>query len=143
MPSGIHSNPNCQCCFCKGKQGERKHKPNCQCSFCKAERGELSGKNNGMYGRTGDKHPMFGRTGEKSHLWKEDDIKYGRKHKRIIEQKGKASDYKCVGDGINSCNKQARHWSNVDHLYSLDPDNYQPRCVSCHRKYDIKLIFQK
>ena len=90
------------------------HKSDCRCYCCKAKRGELAGKNNGT--------------------WKGDDVGYKGKHYRIIKLKGKASEYKCI-----DCPNQARDWSNVDHLYSLDPDDYQPRCTSCHRKYDNKL----
>ena len=57
-------------------------------------------------------------------------------HKKIVTLCGKASKYQCVGDGINPCDNQARDWSNDDHEYSLDPDNYKPRCKSCHMKYD-------
>lgn len=80
------------------------------------------------------KGPRPQSAGKNSVHWKGNDIKYGRKHKRIVEQKGKASNYKCI-----DCNEQARDWSNIDHKYSLNPDDYQPRCVRCHKKYDIEL----
>ena len=72
--------------------------------------------------------------GIKSSRWKGDDICIKEKHSRIIQLKGKASNYTCV-----DCDKQARDWSNVDHLYSLNPDDYLSRCRSCHEKYDFKL----
>lgn len=71
--------------------------------------------------------PMYGR------LYTQDG------HRRVRRIKGKASEYKCVGDGTNTCDRQAREWSNKDHLYSLNPNDYQPRCYSCHKKYDIIL----
>ena len=110
--------PDCQCACCKAERGEWKHKPTCQCACCKAHREELFG--------------------EKSYSWKGDNIGKYNRHSRVKKLKGKASNYICVGDGANVCNEQAHDWSNVDHKYSLDPDDYLPRCVSCHRKYDFK-----
>ena len=88
-----------------------KHKKECPCSFCKAQRGELSGKNNPKWVNGDYKEP----------------------HVRLLFHKGKASEYKCVG-----CGKQAREWSNVDHLYKRILEDYQPRCRSCHNTYDYK-----
>lgn len=66
-------------------------------------------------------------------------------HKRLSRKLGKASTYACV-----DCMLVAKEWSynnaDPDELYelmngtpiaySLDLDNYDPRCVSCHRKFD-------
>ena len=134
----------------KLKQRRLFHKPDCQCAFCKAKRGEYKGKNNPMYNRdrSGKNNGMYNKKqkqssknkigkaniGEKSGMWKGDDVK--NKHGRIVQLKGKASKYKCI-----DCGKQARDWSNIDHKYSLNPDDYLPRCRSCHRHYDY--IMQK
>jgi hypothetical protein len=71
--------------------------------------------------------------------------KWASIHKRLSRKLGKASIYSCV-----DCNSPAKEWSynNADPnelhelmsstpvAYSLDLDNYDPRCVSCHRKFD-------
>jgi len=56
----------------------------------------------------------------------------GYRHKLIERQKGKASSHIC------SCGRQAHDWSNIDHQYTFDMDDYIARCVSCHRKFDRK-----
>ena len=106
------------------------------------------GENNPMYGRKQKrsskdkirKGNIGKHTTEKNGKWKGNSVSYAGRHYRIIAVKGKASNYKCVGDGINQCNRQAYHWSNKDHKYSLTPDDYLPRCNSCHQKYDNKFI---
>jgi len=69
--------------------------------------------------------------GKDSHLWKGNDIGYLMKHLRIIDLKGKALEYICI-----DCGKQAEDWSNKDHLYSNNLDDYIPRCRKCHCEYD-------
>jgi hypothetical protein len=66
---------------------------------------------------------------------------YAGAHKRVQYEKGRAAEYPCV-----DCPEQADHWS-YDGLdpheltegllsYSTDPHHYQPRCASCHARYD-------
>ncbi len=67
---------------------------------------------------------------------------YGAAHWRVYVARGLARDHRCV-----DCGGPAEHWS-YDHTdpdelvapdglaYSLDVDRYEPRCVSCHRKFD-------
>jgi hypothetical protein len=66
-------------------------------------------------------------------------------HKRLSRDRGLASGFRCV-----DCGAPAQEWSydgaDPDELigqvgefrlpYSLDLSHYDPRCVSCHRKYD-------
>jgi len=61
-------------------------------------------------------------------------------HVWVRRRKGKASLYKCI-----DCGEQAIHWSNVDHSYKRKLEDYQPRCMKCHRKYDkeANLIIKK
>ena len=69
---------------------------------------------------------------------------YFAAHNRVTSDKGKASTHECV-----DCGRPAAHWS-YDHAdpevlidsrlgipYSMDPDHYQPRCVPCHKTYDL------
>ena len=73
-------------------------------------------------------------------------ISYDAAHYRVRVAKGKASDYKCV-----DCPEQAHEWSlneESEHLliqasghqagrkFSTNIEDYEPRCRSCHKKYD-------
>lgn len=86
------------------------------------------------------KTPVVLTTGETS---------YREAHHRIARRQGKARDQRCVG-----CAGQAVHWSynggseqeqteldkNGNALrYSGNPDDYSPRCVTCHKFYDMRL----
>lgn len=75
--------------------------------------------------------------------YKGDDVGYQGAHRRVHALRGKAVEHACV-----DCGEQAAHWS-YDHAdrdaricevtgapYSLDPDRYQPRCLSCHTRFD-------
>ena len=69
---------------------------------------------------TGDKHPMW-KGGLHSFI-----------HKWVVKEKGKANNYICVMCKM----KKAKHWSNIDHKYRRNLDEYRTLCVSCHFKYD-------
>lgn len=69
---------------------------------------------------------------------------YNAVHMRLRADRGRASDHRCV-----DCGRVAAHWSfsndasaderrdpETDLAYSLNPDDYSPRCVSCHAKHD-------
>lgn len=71
-------------------------------------------------------------------------VDYSAAHERVRRLYGPASDHYCIG-----CGAPAQHWS-YDHAdpdelisptlgiaYSLDTDRYQPRCVSCHKTFDL------
>ena len=67
---------------------------------------------------------------------------YGAVHLRLKTDLGPASNYRCV-----DCGMQAQHWSyNHDDPremrselgpYSADASHYSPRCVSCHKLFDL------
>ena len=77
------------------------------------------------------------------------DASYQSAHEWVRRDRGPARDHPCVG-----CGKTAAHWS-YDHTdpdqryepglsakpvaYSLDTSRYQPRCVRCHKRYDLEL----
>ena len=114
----------------KASKGKKKSKKHCE-NISKGKKGKKPTKKhiekmvatrmmNGSY-----------KTGEENPLWVGDNIK--NFHKWIEKKRGKASEHKCV-----DCDKQAHDWSNVDHKYSKNLDDYFSRCVSCHRKWDIK-----
>ena len=72
---------------------------------------------------------------------------YGAAHDRVKRTYGPASSHACT-----DCSGPAYHWS-YDHedpnerlheyapgryaAYSHSPDHYQPRCVPCHKRYDL------
>ena len=71
-----------------------------------------------------------------------DVVSYGGAHDRLDRDHGLAKTHQCV-----DCNGPAAHWS-YDHAdpdeltspegypYSLDAGHYQPRCSSCHARFD-------
>lgn len=78
-----------------------------------------------------------GKTEEKSNSWKGDKAGCGAMHEWVKREKGKASEHKCV-----DCGKKSKDWSNIDHKYKRNLDDYQSRCRKCHRRYD-KIIKNK
>lgn len=79
----------------------------------------------------------------------EETAEYSAAHERVRVAKGSASTYPCV-----DCGGPAAHWS-YDHAdpdertsgrvkgnppYSLDPDHYDPRCVACHKVFDLDYL---
>lgn len=70
---------------------------------------------------------------ENNTSWKGDKAGRNTKHRWIEYRKGKAKEHKC-----EHCGKQAHDWSNRDHKYSRELEDYQALCVSCHLKFDYK-----
>lgn len=81
-------------------------------------------------------------------LFRMDHVSYGAAHARVRTLKGRAAENDCV-----DCGDRAAHWS-YDHKdadevigragqhgsglrYSLDPERYEPRCVPCHKAFDM------
>ncbi|GAA1148512.1 hypothetical protein GCM10009651_36460 [Microbacterium natoriense] len=76
-----------------------------------------------------------------------EDIDYSAAHGRVHRAKGQAQRHRCV-----DCGDQAKHWS-YDHsdpneyvsrsprtigiAFSLDANHYEPRCVPCHKTFDL------
>lgn len=82
--------------------------------------------------------------GEAHHAWTGNSVSYDDMHRRVKRARGSASGYPCV-----TCGGPARHWS-YDHedpaeltsekgAYSTEPQHYVPRCVPCHKRYDLAL----
>lgn len=75
------------------------------------------------------------------------DIEYGAAHDRVRARQGNVKDSPCI-----DCGNPASHWS-YDHQdprelvsrapgtagipYSTNPAHYDPRCVSCHKRFDL------
>ena len=77
--------------------------------------------------------------------WSGDDATYTGVHQRLKGAKGRAADHRCT-----DCGNAAKHWS-YDHAdpservcelgaYSTDLDHYVPRCVPCHKTFDLALL---
>ena len=83
------------------------------------------------------------RSGEQNGSWKGNDVGYTGAHERVRSARGKVQDHACI-----DCGGRARHWSynhrdpnelrRSDGLpYSGDPAMYDPRCVPCHKRFDL------
>lgn len=78
--------------------------------------------------------------------WTGELASYRAVHQRVKKQRGVPSLHICV-----DCGGQAQHWS-YDHAdqnelfeegfgaYSIDIDHYEPRCVRCHKNFDMKFV---
>ncbi len=88
--------------------------------------------------------------GDRATHWRTDDAGYGAAHERCRSDYGPILSRRCI-----ECGEQARHWSyNHDDpderlayglsakpiAYSLNPDHYSPRCVPCHKRFDLAHI---
>jgi len=84
--------------------------------------------------------------GDNNPNWTGNDATNTAVHQRIRKERGHARNYSCV-----DCGGQAAHWS-YDHSakderydelkgpYTVNQDHYDPRCVSCHKKFDLNRI---
>jgi hypothetical protein len=96
--------------------------------------------------RNGDPCALRGvsrRKQEQNPNWRGDDIKYRAAHERLRAQRGAAEGHQCI-----DCGKPAAHWSynHTDHNqqqsdcglpFSVEPRHYSPRCVPCHKAFDV------
>ena len=76
---------------------------------------------------------------EESFNWKGEDASLNAKHSWIRRNYGYppyCEDCGKIGEKHN--NQWNIDWSNVDHSYRRVREDYNGRCRSCHRKYDIK-----
>jgi hypothetical protein len=80
--------------------------------------------------------------GVENDSWRGDACGYQAAHLRVASLYGKASSHQCT-----DCHGQAAEWSyrhddpdecvdGTGRSYSPDPSHYEPRCVSCHRRFD-------
>ena len=53
-------------------------------------------------------------------------------HSNLYQISGKAAEYSCV-----DCGGQAKDWSQTHGTDGCDSEHYNPRCRSCHLKYDM------
>lgn len=84
--------------------------------------------------------------GDRKVHYRQDYVAYCTAHDRVHNDRGNAKNHDCV-----DCGSQAHEWSynhqdpdeliSADHYsrgapYSLDVNNYEPRCRTCHRRFD-------
>ena len=98
--------------------------------------------------RTGDLNRGSAQTcGDRATHRRSDDIGYATAHDRVRRDRGRIASHSCV-----DCGGRAQHWS-YDHedpdqmfamnisanpvAYSNKPEHYEPRCVSCHKRFDL------
>lgn len=75
-------------------------------------------------------------SGEKSGTWKGAGVGYYALHHWVRQWKGKP-DF-CI-DCLATKEERELEWSNIDHKYKRDLNDYVGRCHSCHKIYDLKL----
>ncbi len=67
----------------------------------------------------------------KSNYMNKQHNEYAAQHKEVNKERGPAYRHNCV-----DCGKQAIEWSQIHGSDGWDPDNFEPRCIPCHRTYD-------
>ena len=84
--------------------------------------------------RPGSRKPRPSRRGEGSGSWKGEAAGYMPKHAWIARQK-------VYPPACEGCGRDDRklEWSNKDHRYSRNLDDYRALCRWCHRAYDKEL----
>lgn len=90
----------------------------------------------------------FENRGPNCHTWTGEDATYKAVHQRVRAKYGSARDLTCI-----DCGGPAKHWS-YDHTdpnsrfqegkgdYSTDIEKYDPRCVKCHKRFDMDRVMQ-
>lgn len=88
--------------------------------------------------------------GNRSTHHRRDDIGYGMAHERVRADRGRVQLHDCI-----DCGNEAQQWSydhadpdemHAHHLsanpiaYSNNPEHYSPRCVKCHKRFDLDRI---
>lgn len=79
-------------------------------------------------------HDSGGGIGGRNHKWRGDKVGYSGVHMWVRLHKEKPSYCtKCGKEG----NSHQIHWSNIDHKYKRNLDDYVALCASCHKRYDL------
>lgn len=113
--------------------------------LCQCECGRTVTRRTGDLNRTGESNTC---NAPGQHL--QEHVKYGAAHERVKRLHGAPTTHACV-----DCGSPASHWSyNHDDpnelqetglsarplAYSTDPSHYSPRCVPCHKRFDLGKI---
>lgn len=89
--------------------------------------------------------------GDRAQHRRQEHINYSAAHMRVRQDRGSVRAHPCV-----DCGQPARHWSynhdDPDELlgttgrsprlvaYSPKPEHYSPRCVPCHKRFDLDRV---
>ncbi len=65
------------------------------------------------------------------------DYEAQRRHRRVYAARGRASKYMCIN--FETCKSPARDWSQRHGTSGESIDDYDPRCVRCHKEYDMEI----
>lgn len=122
----------------------------CRAAGCDSEADRLDGLCRMHYLRVDKRNDLdFVYQGPANHMWTGDEATYRAVHQRVKKQRGRPSTHRCV-----DCGKRAQHWSydrsDPDQKYqegkgpySTDISRYHPRCVSCHKKFDMVHVLRE
>lgn len=136
----------------KVKRPIREHRGICTVADCKQPDTGPNGlchKHLARLKRNGS--PLVLRGGPKIYMgpdhasWLGNNVKYGAVHCRLRRSRGSAKSWSCI-----DCSNPARHWS-YNHndpnglvqqgiSYSPNIDHYSPRCVPCHKRFDLRRL---
>lgn len=156
-PKRSKNQPLCDMHYCRvrrtGKIGSATPRPvlaglTCVIDDCHEPQASVTGwcdKHHTRYRRHGNpltRLPHSSTPQETHPQWKAGGVGYSGAHMRIRVARGAASGYPCT-----DCHRPAQQWS-YSHAdpnekqselgpYSATPDYYEPRCVSCHKTFDL------
>lgn len=78
--------------------------------------------------------------------WTGDAGTYAAVHQRLAAERGRAAEHRCVDCGHRAAQWSYSHANGCGHResdtgpYSVDLTDYEPRCVSCHKRFDLDRI---
>lgn len=79
---------------------------------------------------------LHNKYGKDNRMWKGDFASYAAMHMWVVRHNGKAR--KCIDELFAGLDCKGRfEWSNKDHKYKRDLNDYHERCTRHHRIYDI------
>ena len=96
------------------------------------------GKKTGLIPRSAFKKNHGLNKDNKHPLWKGDNAGIRTIHKWIVRKLGQPTI--CEKCGIKNLTKQKIHWSNKDHKYKRNLEDWQRLCRKCHKEYDKQYI---
>lgn len=89
-------------------------------------------------------------TGPFNHMWKTDEeVTYFTIHQRVSRWRGPASAHECVDCGSTAAQWSYNHKDPEERFepymgysipYSIDTSFYEPRCVKCHKHFDLEEV---